>query len=126
MKNIDMMKFRPITQANLPAVEEFMKRDDHQPLAQTHVACNDNGIIGSASIGIIPFVSFWADSKAAKIRDTVQMIQCAEAILAERAKLGLNPSLGLVACRKQSPMYPYMTKLGFSQLVPVELFMKEL
>jgi hypothetical protein len=121
-----MFTFRPIKQEALTSIEEFMKRDDHQPLAQTHVACNDNGIIGSASVGVIPFVSFWADSKAAKIRDTMAMIQCAEAVLAERAKLGLNPNLGIVACRKESPMYKYMTKLGFSQLAPVELFLKGL
>lgn len=121
-----MIKIRPVTQEVLPQLSRRMIADDHEPFCQTHVIHNEEGILGSLSLGVIPFVTFWMDTKRSKIRETLSVISSIEAMMSDRARGGVSLPLIVTPVAKDSQMYPYVPKLGYRQLRTMELFLKEL
>jgi len=77
-------------------------------------------IIGCAGIGTVPYVNVWLDSQRVKARDTVAVIGRFEEIAREKGF-----AIVAVPCATESPLYPFMTKLGYT-LASRPTFLKQL
>lgn len=100
---------------------EAAKADNHQCIAPTHVMMRGNQIIGYLSLGGVPTVQAWFDSKSGHVLDSLKMIEMGEAILASQGAPGF-----LVAVSDQSPFYPHMQRLGFEPVFATTLWRKKL
>ena len=89
---------------------ESAKEDSHIVIAPTQVVVKGGHIVGYASIGAIPMVHVWLDSRHVFARESVGLLEVTERIIRPRAGAYIMP------CSEQSPFYKYMPKLGFTVL----------
>lgn len=104
-----MITIRPFRLEEAKELNDAAAADNHTAVTPTQVIRNSNGeIIGCLSVGAIPTVHFWMDSKKAKARDTKQVVEFYENLLA-----GAGHSWILVPCVASSPLRGYMDKYGY-------------
>lgn len=109
------------TQEQFEAVKAAAAADNHQVLAPTHAFRLGDTIVASASIGSVPTVHLWADSKSMNARRSLCCFRMVETFC---QTLGYRAIL--VPCAENSPFYPFMPKLGFTRLGTSSLNLKAL
>jgi len=100
---------------------EAAAKDDHLVIAPTHVMMRGEEIIGYLSLGALPVVQAWFDSKSGHVLDSLKMIEMGEAIFdtqgVKQFAVGVQPN---------SPFAPHMARLGFVELGQTVLWHKTL
>lgn len=112
---------REATEADLAALEALVKSDEHSLVVPTHVIEKEGvGMIGYLSIGAVPMVIVYMNTKLAKARDSFRAEQYSE---------GLAKKFGIpvvcVPCAVKSPLHPYMEKLGFHSFGVMDMYIKK-
>ena len=95
--------------------------DDHLVLAPTHVMMKGEQIVGYLSLGGLPTVHAWFDSKSPHASDSLKMIETGEAIMASNGARQYA-----VAVAEHSPFTAHMERLGFTKLGTTTLWTKAL
>jgi len=101
------------------AVMAAAAADAHQCIAPTHAMMRGEQVIGYLSLGGMPVVQAWFDSKSGHVRDSLNMIDTAEAIMATQ-----GASSVALCCSEDSPFYPHLERLGFKPVMKTVLFVK--
>jgi len=114
---------------NIQSEEEFQavlavaKADkNHRPLMPTQVIRRDNKegeILGCLSI--LPSVLFWLHSEKVTARESKQTNEFVEGHLSAIGNRGL-----LVPCTVDSPLRPFLTRVGYIDVANVQLYAKSL
>lgn len=118
---MNLCKLRPLRSSEeLTRLSEAAAADNHTVLAATHLVIKEGAIVGYASLGGIPIMNVWVDSKQVRAVDTLSMMAAAEAVLAERWQAVVVP------CMPTSPLKPYMAKLGYAEIGESVLHLKKL
>lgn len=107
--------------ARVGALQEAAAADQHIVIAPTHLMLKGEKIIGYLSLGGLPVVQAWFDSKSPHASDSLKMIETGEAILADK---GVHAYA--VACAEHSPFTPHLPRLGFRRLMTTVLWTKQL
>ena len=104
---------RAIRAEDVPALVRAAEADNHVVLAPTHLVVRGGEILGYASVGAVPLVLTWLDSKKVKARDMMYLVNLAENMVgtAGQAQAGVV----CVPCAEDSPIYPHMGALGYEQ-----------
>jgi hypothetical protein len=98
---------------------EAAHADNHSVVRPTHIVRKDEGIIGYLSIGVLPTVLLWMDTKRAKVRDSLAVITFYENLVA--------PSGGvIIPVQSKSPYYPLMEQAGYEKAGDGTIFLKGL
>lgn len=100
---------------------EAAAADDHMVIAPTHVMMRGEQIIGYLSLGAMPVVQSWFDSKSGHVLDSLKMIEMGEAILASQ-----GAQVYQVAVSENSPFAPHMERLGYTKVFTTTLWQKQL
>lgn len=108
-------------QSVLDALHVAAKADNHVVVSPTHVMVRGGQVVGYLSIGALPTVHCWFDSKHKHVLDSIKMIEHGETVGRER---GLTSYA--VACCEQSPFYAHMERLGYRKLGVTTLWVKDL
>ena len=95
--------------------------DNHGVVAPTHVMVKGGEVVGYLSLGAMPTVHLWFDSKQAHASDSLKMMEMGELILQER---GVRQYA--IACAEESPFTAQMERLGYRKLGATVLWVKEL
>lgn len=96
-------------------------KDGHCPICPTQEAVKDGEIVGAVSLGSVPLVHVWMDSKRVKARDSVRLLRELE----ERAaRMGFR--VICCPCTDSSPYRPVMERLGFLDGGGMRLFYKQI
>lgn len=103
------------------AVVAAAAADDHKCIAPTHVMMKGEEIVGYLSLGGMPTVQAWFDSKSGHVLDSLKMIEHGETALAEAGATAY-----LVAVSDESPFRPHMERLGFKPLYQPMLYFKRI
>ncbi len=112
---------RLVAPEQLAALQAVARADAHQVLMPTHVVCRGDEIIGYGSLGALPTLHVWMDSRKAHASDSLRMLETAETLLENTgAKFVLMP------CAVESPFTPHMERLGYTKLGPTVLWIKQL
>lgn len=100
---------------------EAAAADDHTVIAPTHVMVRGEQIIGYLSLGAMPVVQSWFDSKSGHVLDSLKMIEMGEAVIASQ-----GASAYQVAVSENSPFAPHMERLGYKRVFTTTLWQKQL
>lgn len=95
--------------------------DNHLCIAPTHVMVRGEEIIGYLSIGGMPVVQAWFDSKSGHVLDSLKMIEMGEAIFDSQ-----GGKQYMIAVSESSPFAPHMERLGFKPVMQTVLWHKQL
>ena len=101
------------------AIAAAAAADNHKCIAPTHAMLKGDQIIGYLSLGGMPVVQSWFDSKNPHVLDSLKMIEHGETAIAEA---GANTYM--VAVSEQSPFRPHMERLGFTPVMQTTLWIK--
>jgi len=85
--------------------------DNHVVIGASHVIRKDGELVGYASIGSVPMVNVWLDSKRVKALDSLRLLRAGEVLARD---LGVRQYL--MPCAHTSPFFPHMERLGFKRL----------
>lgn len=100
---------------------ELAREDNHAVIRPTHVMLKDGELIGYASVGGVPLVIFYMNTKKAKATNTFRFERhCEELVRHAGSPLVCAP------CSPSSPIYPFMPKLGFVSGGNMDVFIKKL
>lgn len=100
---------------------EAAQADHHICIAPTHVMLRGEKIIGYLSLGGMPVVQAWFDTKSGHVLDSLKMIETGEAVFDSQ---GVKQFM--IAVDEASPFYPHMERLGFTPVFKTTLFHKKL
>jgi hypothetical protein len=108
--------------ARLKELQRAAADDKHNVIVPTHIAEKDGRVIGYASIGALPLVNVWLDSKAGKPRDTLNLLNQVEN---EAYRQGHRTIC--MPCWNGSPLRPFMeTQFGYKHLMESGYYVKKL
>ena len=115
------MEIRPAKLNDLDELVAAVEADSHTVIRPTHVAIRNGEFIGYASIAAVPLVLFYMHSRKASRVNTFKMERfCEDACRKAGAPMVCAP------CAVESPIHPFMQKLGFSSFGRMDMFMKAL
>lgn len=109
-----------ILPAKLQTLQAAAAADQHPVIAPTHVMLKGPDIIGYLSLGGLPTVQAWFDSRHKHPLDSLKMIEHGETILREQ---GVRQFA--LCCAEQSPFHPHLERLGFKCLGTTQVWVKE-
>lgn len=112
---------RPCRQGDLAALDAAAKADNHIVVAPTHLVLKDNQIAGYVSLGAIPMVLVWMDTKQAKVRDSICLLNFIENMAVNGGAKHLS-----LPCVTSSPFRPFMERVGFVSCGQHDLLIKPL
>jgi hypothetical protein len=108
--------------ARLSELKDACAADDHVLFQPTHIMETGSDIIGSASIGAIPMVNLWLDSKKVKPRESAMLVN-----MVENTAAGMGFATICLPCWKSSPLRPFMERGGgYNYFGETGLFLKDL
>ena len=105
----------------LQALQAKAAADQHPVIAPTHIMMKGEEIIGYLSLGGMPVVQAWFDSRHKHPADSLKMIEHGETIFREQ-----GVRVFAICCADNSPFQPHMERLGFSLLGTTQLWVKNL
>lgn len=115
------VRVRPVRPEDIERLQHAASEDNHRVLAPTHVVTKSDEIVGYLSLGAVPVVHVWMDTKKVKVRDTL-------AVLTTMENIASNKGWGLIClpCSDQSPYLPFMDKFGYANLGKMNFCIKAL
>lgn len=118
-----MTTITPIrNEADLSLAHKLANEDNHVLYHPTNLVVKDLSVIGAVSLGSVPRVDAWLDTKRANVRDTLQTWSCLVSLLAERQ----SRTCFVVPCTLDSPLHGVLKKLqGVRSLGVFEQFIVE-
>ena len=96
------------------------KADAHRVVGATHLILQEDRVVGYVSLGGIPLMNVWVDKDRVKVRDSLSLMQAAEAVMAEQHAAVMTP------CMESSPFHSLMPALGYEALGKTTMFIKRL
>lgn len=109
----------PATAAWLPQIHAAAQADGgHAVMKPTHVAVRGKQVVGYGSLGALPMMFAWLDTKQLSARESFALWRAAEEQLKGRGQV-------VVPCGTDSPLLPFMEKLGYKKLGTAHIFVKE-
>lgn len=105
----------------LSALNECAAADQHVAIAPTHLVLKGEQVVGYGSLGGMPTMHVWMDTRHTNALDSVRMLEHAEVAWREKGVRHV-----LVPCSENSPFAPHMERLGFRRLGPTVLYVKEI
>ncbi len=114
-------RITPYYPEDVAQLEYLAKLDDHVVVGPTHVVKKDGELLGYISLGSIPMVLLWMDTKRAKVRDSL----CVQNFIENMARNGGARQL-CIPCATKSPCRPYMDKLGYTSYGQQDLMIKSI
>jgi hypothetical protein len=112
-----MITIRPVrTNDEVEMLHKAAADDNHMLAWPTHHVQREGETIGALSI--LPTVLVWLDTRKTKARESMQVQSMFEAMVANTSRCVLVP------CVLNSPLLPYMEKVGYIDLGKIELFVK--
>ena len=105
--------------ARLQALAAAAATDAHLVLGPTHVMLAGDKIIGYLSLGGMPTVQAWFDSKHPHAATSLKLIEHGETVLREQ---GIEQCA--LCCAENSPFTPHLERLGFTKLGTTVLWHK--
>lgn len=116
-----MPRLIPVKNAeDLDRVRSAAAADEHVAIAPTHIVERDGLIVGYCSIGAIPVVNAWLHSKIVHPRESVYLLNTAEAVAH-----AMGAQRILMPCSPNSPFHPHMERLGYRVLGDATICLKE-
>lgn len=115
-----LLSVRPVRNADdLKAVAQAAAADNHKVIAPTQMVMRGDAVVGYASIGAIPLVHTWVDSRRVRARESFGLLNFAENLVA-------NSGVGslIVPCWEGSPFSPLMERMGYRKLGTTTLWVK--
>jgi hypothetical protein len=112
---------RLIRHADLEPLHMAAQKDNHLVIAPTHVVEKSGEIVGYLSMGVVPLIMTWQDTKKVNARDSVGLMAFMESVMAsQRAGVICLP------CVSTSPYHPYIEKFGYVKAGEASFFFKNL
>lgn len=107
-----MIQIRPIRSFEIEQITKAGMADDHGIISPTHVVEDGGSFVGCLSVGSIPLVLTWLDTKQVKVLQSQRVFQMIE------QSLRFN-GCGIVAysCPTQSPFYQFAERAGYVKVV---------
>jgi hypothetical protein len=105
---MDKLQILPYTLQDAEPLVAAAEADGHGVAAPTHVVFKGTQIIGYLSIGVVPTVLLWLDSKECHVRDSLIVMDYYEEYLKHH-----NVSGFLLPVPKTSPLQPYVEKVQY-------------
>jgi hypothetical protein len=106
---------------DLAKLEIMAGADNHTVWGATHVAELNGEMIGYASIGAVPMINLWLNSKVPRPRDAISLLNMVEN---EAARAGFR--VVCIPCDAKSPFRPMMERFGYRFLMESGYFTKKL
>ena len=110
-----------ITVEEFDATVKAAQKDSDNMLYPTHIITKDGKIVGGWSLGSMPLVMVWNDTKSFTARDSLTQINTIDAIMNDRGNKHY-----MIACNSDSPYFSKMEKLGYGKGWPTNLFLKNI
>ncbi len=115
------LKIRPFRHEDWEPLVAAAGKDNHLVLAPSHVVMKDNAYVGFLSLGNVPTVLAWLDTKQIQARESATIVAVFENILSAQ-----GVGLVLLPLPTTSPFLPLVEKDGYVALGDGKVFMKNL
>jgi len=96
-------------------------QDNHTVIAPTHVVTKGGQIVGYGSLGGMPTLHVWLDSKQVHAVESLRLLETIEAVAASQGVRTV-----LMPCAEESPFAMHMERMGFTKLGATVLYVKNL
>lgn len=127
----DMMKapgnlrwMRPIRDCEREKLAALAHSDNHALIAPTHVFVKNGELIGYASVGSVPLILPWFDTRRCKAVDSLYFINQLENLTAN-AMPSNGQNLICVPVVENSPFTPHISRLGYVEAGMARIVFKE-
>lgn len=111
----------PISAGQLPALRAAAAADgDHAVIHPTHRVDRAGELVGYASLGRVRLFFAWLDSQKLSAPESFSAWRQAEAILRQQ-----NAGPIALACGPDSPLKPFVTKMGYRFAGDCGLYLKD-
>lgn len=125
MKPMENLRWlRPVREREPEVLAALAKADQHALIAPTHVFVKNGELIGYASLGVVPMILPWFDTRKCKAADSLYFINQLEN-LAANAMPNNGQDLICVPFVPASPFTPYIGKLGYIDTGAAQLTFKK-
>jgi hypothetical protein len=115
---------RPARAQDLPILEAQAKADGHALIAPSHVFERRGELVGYVSLGVVPLMLPWFDTKRCQGADSLYYINCMEN-LAAALMPAASSGLVCVPVMAGSPFEPFIQKLGYVNAGQATLALKK-
>ncbi len=102
------VQIRRPTEQDITILLDLAKQDGHGIVCPTHCVLKNEQIVGYVSVGAVPTVLLWLDTKRVYARDSRAVLNFVINAAADRGAAYVN-----VPCNEDSPFRLYMDRLGF-------------
>lgn len=117
-----LLTIRPVKRIeDIQAVAAAAAADAHQVIAPTDMVLRGEQVVGYASIGRVPMVHTWVDSRHVRPRESFMLLNFGESIASRQGHESI-----IVPCWEGSPFSPLMERMGYSKLGTTTLWVKGL
>lgn len=114
-----VVRIRRVTEADMEGLKQAAAEDAHTVLKPTHVLEKDGKFVGYLSIGAVPVVFTWMDSKNIQARESVNTLAYVEDMLK-----AVGADCVCIPCWEHSPFYKYMESFGYQKTIQTTMFVK--
>lgn len=115
------MNIRPIKDNDLPQLVQKAAEDAHFVVSPTHVFVKNDELVGYISLGRIPMIMTWLSTRRVQPIDSVKALR-----KVEEHSIMSNVPVICIPCATDSPFYPQMEKLGYTEAPLMRFFFKKL
>lgn len=112
-------RVRPAMQEDLSRIEAAARADGCEVLYPTHYVEKNKEVVGYISLGVIPMVAAWLDSKKVKARDSIQLASFVDDAMTLR-----GVQIYSMPIHSDSPAIPYFSQIGCIDAGQHTLFLK--
>lgn len=117
---MEVIRIRPIRgQSDVELLQKMAAADGHSVVSPTYYVQKGEQIIGG--IGITPAVHIWLDTQRTLSRDSLIVMNTYENILDQN-----GGAVICVPCSDQSPLKPYLPRVGYLDSGQMNIFLKNL
>lgn len=100
-------------------IVEAAAADNHGTFFPTLAITKGEEVVGYFSIGALPLIMMWLSTVRLNARESMNLLNTMEAVAAKDSRFIAVP------CPKDSPFYPLMEKMGYTNKGNYDLFVKE-
>ena len=116
---VGKVRVEPVTEKTLPQIHAAAAADGgHAVLQPSHAVVKGDEVVGYGSLAVMPMMFAWLSTQRLTPRESFSAWKQGEALMAGKGTV-------CVPCGMDSPLLPFMEKMGYTKVGTAHIYLKE-